>query len=147
MCKYKLHGIENELTGEVHLWITRDGAPLELEEACAELNEMSDEVERLQVDLSAVTATAQSETDQLRREIERLRKDCEYYEVLNARFLRRLADMECERDECRRLLRYVLDRAHRNAGNDDNPFTYLWQRDWDEFEQAAKAAGGDRDDA
>ena len=54
-----------------------------------------------------------------------------------------ISQLEADLAECRRLLRYVLDRAHRNAGNDDNPFTYIWKRDWDEFEQAARAAGGD----
>jgi len=44
--------------------------------------------------------------------------------------------------ECRKLLRFALEHAHRNAGNADNPFTYLWQMQWDEFEEAAKKAAG-----
>jgi hypothetical protein len=51
--------------------------------------------------------------------------------------------LRAERDECRRLLRFVIDHATRNAGSVDNPYTYIWQRDWDEFEAEAATAGGD----
>ena len=61
------------------------------------------------------------EIERLRAEIERLRDDL---------------------TECKRLLRFVCDNAHRNAGTDINPFTYLWQKQWDEFELATKKAGG-----
>ena len=45
--------------------------------------------------------------------------------------------------ECRRLLQFICDPATRNAGNPDNPFTYVWQKKWDEFEEAVKAGADD----
>ena len=37
--------------------------------------------------------------------------------------------------ECRRLLQFVRDSAVRDAGNPDAPYTYIWQKQWDEFEK------------
>ena len=47
MAEYKLRGIENELTSEVHTWITRDGVSLEMEEVVSDLMEMQEEIQRL----------------------------------------------------------------------------------------------------
>ena len=47
MTKYKLRGTESDRTGDVHLWITRDEQPMDLEEIVADLMEQQREVERL----------------------------------------------------------------------------------------------------
>ena len=44
-------------------------------------------------------------------------------------------------DECRRLLRFVLDNAQ-TAGDMAAPHMWMDGRKWREFEQAARAAGG-----
>jgi len=49
-----------------------------------------------------------------------------------------LCKREQEIERLRGLLQFVLDKAHRNAGNSVSPFAYLWQKDWDEFERQAK---------
>lgn len=47
--------------------------------------------------------------------------------------------------ECRRVLQFARDKAHRQAGTDQNPFTYLWQKNWDKFEIDAQRAMIDTD--
>ena len=41
-------------------------------------------------------------------------------------------------EQLRAIVQFALDKcACRSAGNKDNPFAYLWKRDWDEFEKRA----------
>ena len=56
------------------------------------------------------------------------KKSCEENERLREQLATELA-------ECRRLLQFVRDSAVRDAGNPDAPYTYIWQRQWDEFEK------------
>ena len=68
MTKYKLRGTESDRTGDVHLWITRDDQPLDLEEIVADLMEQQRDVERLR-----------SELDECRRLLREALQACEVY--------------------------------------------------------------------
>ena len=47
MSKYELCGTESPRTGDVHLWVRRDGESLTMEEVASDLIEMEEEIERL----------------------------------------------------------------------------------------------------
>jgi hypothetical protein len=51
MTRYKLRGTESDRTGDVHLWITRDDQPLDLEEIVEDLMWQQREIERLRGEL------------------------------------------------------------------------------------------------
>jgi len=46
-----------------------------------------------------------------------------------------------EIERLRAVIQFARDKCVcRTAGNEKNPFAYLWKRDWDEFERMAEAA-------
>ena len=70
MTRYKLRGTESDRTGDVHLWITRDDQPLDLEEIVEDLMEQQREIERLR-----------GELDECRRLLREVCRDPERVEV------------------------------------------------------------------
>jgi hypothetical protein len=66
-------------------------------------------------------------------------QDKELFELReeNAALTARLAEAEAA-------VQFALDRCVcESAGNTDNPFAYLWQKDWNEFKRLAAKGGRD----
>lgn len=78
MSDWKLMGVEDLRTGEVHNWIARDGNTVDLEDVVGELMEQQQEIERLRERLVAAEA-ALREIDRLQRaEMYERCPDCDY---------------------------------------------------------------------
>jgi uncharacterized small protein (DUF1192 family) len=65
MNAYELRGTQNERTGESHLWITKDGEPMDMEEVASDLREMQAEIERLRAELNEARFAARHCCDAL----------------------------------------------------------------------------------
>jgi hypothetical protein len=54
------------------------------------------------------------------------------------------SDFKAEIETLRDVIRFALSHVvARNAGTLNDPFSYLWQKDWDEFERMAKEVTGE----